>query len=128
MIPEDVEILKPFPKGLSELYFFWNPTGVRNCTPGQQFGQRYLYKWWKKACKNLGIDGVDLYGGTKHSSAMALREFATPEQIKRAMMTSTNKAFERYFRIESDEVRNVYELTRNADHKKKNTKIIKIKN
>lgn len=52
----------------------------------------------------------------------------TPEQIKRAMMTSTNKAFERYFRIESDEVRNVYELTRNADHKKKNTKIIKIKN
>jgi hypothetical protein len=59
---------------------------------------------------------------------MALRELATPEQIKRAMMTSTNKAFERYFRIESDEVRNVYELTRNADHKKKNTKIKNIKN
>jgi len=27
-----------------------------------QFGQRYLYKWWKKACKNLKIDGIDLYG------------------------------------------------------------------
>ena len=119
MIPEDVEILKSFPKGLPELYFFRHPPGVRNCKPGQQFGQRYLYKWWKKACKNLGIDGVDLYGGTKHSSAMALRELATPEQIKRAMMTSTNKAFERYFRIESDEVRSVFELTRKSVDRKK---------
>jgi hypothetical protein len=125
LIPEDVEILKSFPKGFPELYFFRHPTGVRNCRPGGQFGQRYLYKWWKKACKNLGIEGVDLYGGTKHSSAMALREFATPEQIKRAMMTSTNKAFERYYRIESDEVRNVYELNRNqAYNKKKNFKEI----
>jgi hypothetical protein len=66
----------------------------------------------KKACLNLGIDGVDLYGGTRHSSAMALRQLASPEQIKRSMMTSTNKAFERYFRIESEEVRDVYQLTR----------------
>jgi hypothetical protein len=43
---------------------------------------------------------------------MALRQLVTPEQIKRSMMASTNKAFERYFRIKSDEVRNFYELTR----------------
>jgi len=43
---------------------------------------------------------------------MALRDLASPEQIKRSMMTSTNKAFERYFRIESVEVREIYKLTR----------------
>jgi integrase len=52
LIAEDVEILESFPKGLPELYFFRHPPGVRNCKPGGQFGQRYLYKWWKKACKN----------------------------------------------------------------------------
>jgi hypothetical protein len=114
--------LQSFPKGLPDLYFFRHPPGIQGCVEGEQFGQRYLYKWWKKACNNLGIEGVDLYGGTKHSTAIALRKFATPEQIKRAMMTSTNKAFERYFRIESEEVRGIYELTRNNSS---NTKQIK---
>ena len=70
-------------------------------------------------CKNLGIDGVDLYGGTRHITVIALRKFATPEQIKRATMHSTNKAFERYFRIESDEVRDVYRLTQGGPRKKR---------
>jgi hypothetical protein len=43
---------------------------------------------------------------------MALRKVATPEEIKRGMMESTNKAFERYFRIEADEVRSLYERTK----------------
>jgi hypothetical protein len=80
-----------------------------------------LYKWWKKACSNLGIESFDLNVGTGHSSAVALRKFASPEQIKRSMMTSTNKAFERYFRIESDEVRKVFELTRNPAQKRRKT-------
>jgi hypothetical protein len=75
-----------------------------------QFGPRYLYKWWKKACQNLGIEGVDLYGGTRHSTALALRQFKTPEQIRRATVHGTNKAFERYFRVESDEIREIYEI------------------
>jgi hypothetical protein len=84
-----------------------------------------LYKWWKKACSNLGIEGFDLNVGTRHSSAVALRKFASLEQIKRSMMTSTNKAFERYFRIESDEVRKIFELARNpAQKKKENNKIL----
>lgn len=65
----------------------------------------------KKACDNLGIEGVDLYGGTRHSSALALRDLISPEQIRRATMHGTNKAFERYFRIEGAEMKNVYNLT-----------------
>ena len=47
------------------------PAGQRYCQTGDQFGKDYFYKWWKKACTNLGIDGVDLYGGTRHSTATA---------------------------------------------------------
>ncbi len=56
--------------------------------------------------------GVDLYGGTRRSSAIALRKLRTPEEIKRATMHSTNKAFERYFRIESEDLRDIYRDTR----------------
>jgi hypothetical protein len=56
-----------------------------------------------------------LYGGTRHSSAIALRKYRTPEEIKRATMHSTNKAFERYFRIESDDLRGIYEDTREKE-------------
>ena len=52
------------------------------------------------------------HGQRNKKTALALRELATPEQIKRSMMTSTNKAFERYFRIESEEVRSIYSLAR----------------
>jgi len=104
-------LLSLFPKNLPHLYFFRHSSGLSGVKAGQRFGDKYFYKWWKRACKSLGIEGVDLYGGTRHSSVIALRQFATPEQIKRATMHSTNKAFERYFRIESDEVREVYELT-----------------
>ena len=63
---------------------------------------------------NLGIEGVDLYGGTRHSSASALRAYRTPEEIRRATMHSTNKAFNRYFAMESDDLRSIYEDTGNV--------------
>jgi hypothetical protein len=31
-----------------------------------RFVRKVLYKYWKKACANPGIEGVDLYGGTRH--------------------------------------------------------------
>jgi hypothetical protein len=68
-----------------------------------------------KACKNLGIEGVDLYGGTRHSSARALRAYRTPEESKRATMHNTNKAFERYFAMESDDVRSRYRQVIKSD-------------
>jgi NADH-quinone oxidoreductase subunit N len=54
---------------------------------------------------------VDLYGGTRHSSAIALKKYRTPEEIKRATMHSTNKAFERYFWIETGDLREIYKGT-----------------
>ena len=50
-------------------------------------------------------------GGTRHSSTLALLDHATPEQIRRATMHSTNKAFERYYRVTKSEVESIYNAT-----------------
>ena len=106
---EDASIIAKLPPALPSLSFFRHSrgSGQREGTP---FGQKVFYRWWLKACSNLGIEGVDLYGGTRHSTARALRKHFSPEQIKRATMHSTNKAFERYFMIEADDMRDIYKV------------------
>ena len=54
---------------------------------------------------------VPFYGGTRHSTVRALRKYRTLEEIKKGSMHSTNKAFERYFQIEMDDVRDIYRDT-----------------
>jgi len=80
---------------------------------GQKYGEKFFYKWWRKACQNLNIENVDLYGGTRHSSTVALRDHFSPEQIKEGTMHQTNKAFERYYRVGADDIRSIYEITSN---------------
>ena len=111
ILQEDVQILRSFSQSVPGLPFFRHDISVSGATLNEHFGQRYLYKWWVQACKNLEIEGVYLYGGTRHSSARALRAYRTPEEIKRATMHTTNKAFERYFNIEADDLRNIYKDT-----------------
>lgn len=108
LLKEDIELIRSFPIAMPHLYLFRHTPGLSGVRAGSRFGPRYLYKWWKKACSNLGIYDVDLYGGTRHSSVRALRKYRTPEEIKMASMHSTNKAFERYFQIESDHIRDIY--------------------
>ena len=95
---------------------------------GEQFGPKYFKKWWDKACENLGIKGVDLYGGTKHSTATALGELHTPEEIKRGGTGSaTNKAFERYFQPRRAESAKVVSSIKKLQ-KMKAGKIVKMPN
>ena len=61
----------------------------------------------------MGIEGVDLYGGTKHSTAMGVRKYATFEEVRLMTGHSTNKAFERYFRTEGEALEALY-TKRNA--------------
>ncbi len=122
ILDEDVGLIKSLTKGLPDMPFFRHVKGISGCKAESRFGERYFYKWWVKACDELGIDGVDLYGGTRHSSAIALRRYRTPEEIKRATMHSTNKAFERYFRMEADDLRSIY-----GDTKRNKGKVIKFR-
>jgi len=122
MIDEDIELVKALPKSFPELPFFRHLRSIGGSRAGDPFGQRYLYKWWKKACSNLGIEGVDLYGGTRHSTVMHLGQFFTPEELKAASFHSTNKAFERYYRAQPDSIKNIYSFDSPAQSVRGKTK------
>lgn len=112
LLKEDVEFIATLPKGFPNMNFFRRDTKGGGHKAGEKFGPRLMYGYWIDACKILGIEGVDLYGGTKHSTACELGDYFTPEEIKDAMMISTNKAFERYFRVKPQAIRAVYEKAR----------------
>lgn len=116
MLPEDLELVKAHGPALPHLYFFRHGVrkGVAKKNRGK-FGKDYLYTWWKRACKNLGVEGVDMYGGTRHSSVKALRNNNRPDEIKQGTMHSTNAAFERYFQVELEDARKIYRQTGGND-------------
>jgi integrase len=112
LLPEDVELIRKMPKGFPSMPFFRRDRGSAGKHAGTQFGRDIFYVYWQMACKELGIEGIDLYGGTRHSSARALRKHLTPEGIRRLTGHETNKAFERYYQVGIDELREGYALTR----------------
>ena len=78
------------------MFFFRHLKSRSGVREGTQFGPKFFKKWWDQACNNLGIEGVDLYGGTKHSTVTALGKLMTPEQIKRGVTGHVSDAFKRY--------------------------------
>lgn len=103
LIQEDAELLRTLPRALPEVYVFRHEKGNGGAKPGSQFGSDYLQRWWNEACDNLGVKGVSLYPGTRHSSARDLRERRSPEAVKRKMQTRSNKAFDRYLEVTAEE-------------------------
>ena len=109
LIKNDREILLSIPLYYNpNAPFFRHEGGISGATPGEPFGPRQLYRAWKRACSVLGIDGVDLYGGTKHSTAMGVRKLATFEEVRLMTGHRTNPSFERYFRTEGDALQTLY--------------------
>ena len=109
MLPEDIELYKTY-RGMPDLYFFRHIKGNGAANPGQQFGKDYLYKWWKKACDNLGVKGIDLYGGTRHSTATALSEHFSEQEIMDAgTIHKSNKAARRYIQAKRNSSIAIYE-------------------
>lgn len=105
----DMDLLQSFPASFPAMPFFRHPKGVSGVREDEAFGEKYFAKWWDKACANLKIEGVTLYPGTKHTTVRALREFYSPEEIKRGGKLATNKAFDRYIGQENDDrIRELY--------------------
>ena len=126
LLDDDVEILKSMPRSFPDLYFFRHGKGRSGIQAGEQFGPAYLRKWWKRACENLGVEGVPLYPGTKHSSVIALGETCTPEEIKKyGTGHQTNKAFDRYFQVDAKKKRELF--AKSSLHKSCTTKIVPFK-
>ncbi|MCP4745813.1 MAG: hypothetical protein GY874_06670 [Desulfobacteraceae bacterium] len=113
------EIKERFP-GLPQIPFFRHVKGLSGCRENSTFGEKYFYKWWMKACKNLGIEGLDLYGGTRHTTTTALAMEVGEESAKKATGHDTNKAFHRYCQIQDD---HTFEMAKIATKLKKATVI-----
>ena len=108
MLEEDAELYNEY-RGMPDLYFFRHAKGNGSAQPGSQFGKDYLYKWWKRACKNLGVTGVDLYGGTRHSTATSLgKDYSMHDIMKAGTIHKSNKAAQRYIQAEANNSLDIY--------------------
>ena len=108
LLDADLELLNDFPEEHPSLPFFRHEAGARRELAGLPLGKQRLYRDWKTACRNLGIEGVDLYGGTKHSTAMGLRNVATFEEVRKMTGHTTNRAFDRYLQLEGEAMKSLY--------------------
>jgi integrase len=66
LIDEDVELVRQmkedFP-GFPDQFFFRHPGGVNRAKAGDRYGKHYFSKWWNRACKNVGVEGVPSVSG-----------------------------------------------------------------
>jgi len=129
LMSKDCDLIKSLwePKGLPHLHFFRHLQSRSGVQAGVQFGPKYFKIWWDRACKNLGIKEVDLYGGTKHSTVTALGKVLSPEQIQRGATGHASDAFKRYMLPNLNEAQ-VATQANHAMRKKKTGKIMKFKN
>jgi len=114
LLPEDVEMLLSLPKSFPEMYIFRHLKGFGSAKPHEGFGKGYLNSVWKNACKEIGIKGVSIYPGTKHSTVMDMRneQGLSKSDCKEATGHVSNKAFDRYCEVQDDALRSLYKDNR----------------
>lgn len=97
MTPEDIDIVRTLPLAVPFIPFFRHEKSGHGVKEGSAYGRNRLRGIWNEACKNLGIEGVSLYPGTKHSSVTALNKMGySPEDIQANATGHLSSAFKRY--------------------------------
>jgi len=111
LLPEDIELLKKLPKGFGDMPLFRHDSAYNsNLKQGQGFGPNILYRFWKRACVNLGISDVDLYGGTRHSAMRYYREHMSTEDVLRLSFHTVSKTGLHYVNISQGELLRGYSI------------------
>jgi integrase len=113
LLEEDIAFIRSLPRGFPKMPFFRRDLGGGGRDANTAFGKHFLLDVWNKACRKLSLEGVGVYGGTRHSTCQHLRQCGkTPEEVKRFTDHRTNKAFNRYLEIQIEEKREAAELAR----------------
>jgi len=114
------QIKSDFP-GLPSMPFFRHVCGRPGTPSGTQFGPKYLKVWWDRACADLGITGLDLYGGTRHTTTTELARIEGRDNAKKATGHDTNRAFERYCQAQDE---TAFQMAKVVAGRKKQAEII----
>ena len=113
--------------GFPSLLFFRHIAGISGTKADKPFGHKQFYKWWVKACENLGIKGVDLYSGTRHSTTTEIaRRYGEDKAIK-ATGHETNKAFRRYCQVQDNTALEMARLTMNERQRDSSGNVVDFK-
>ena len=111
--------------GMPDMPYFRHLSARGNTKAGEVFGPRLLSRWWKTACDNLGISGIDLYGGTRHTTITELARIVGTDGARKATGHTTNKAFDRYCQVQDQ---SAFEMAKVIEKKRgKNAVVIQIK-
>lgn len=110
---------------MPDMPFFRHTTGINRVKADTPFGEKYFYKWWVKACEEIGLEGVPLYPGTKHTTATETARLLGTDKARTASGL-TNKAFDRYCDVENSDA---FEVVQAIRKKKKGapSKVVQIK-
>jgi len=120
----DAEIVRALPTSLDRSAPFFRHEHARRhgVKAGMPYGERFFYDQWIRACAKLKID-VDLYGGTRHSTVEYLKGMLSPEAIRMGAGTASSSCFMRYFDLNADYLRSLFDLARPDNSDKGLTKI-----
>lgn len=124
LLPEDIELLRKLPRGFADMPLFRHDSAYNsNLKYGQPFGPKILYRFWKRACDNVGVVGVDLYGGTRHSAMRYYREHMSMEDVLRLSFHTVSKTGLHYVNISQNELLRGYAIRggTHEEHAKRKT-------
>jgi len=128
LIEEDIELISSLPLAMPAMPFFRHETGGHGVRIGKAFGKNYLYRRWEEACRAIGVEGVSLYPGTKHSTVTGLNMMGySPEDIQTNATGHLSPAFKRYLISDVERQREMSRVSlgkelvkKNSPHKKAN--------
>ena len=122
LIEEDIELVNTLPLAMPSMPFFRHEKSGHGVKIGQSFGKNYLHRRWDEACCALGVEGISLYPGTKHSSITGLNTMGySPEDIQTNATGHLSTAFRRYLISDIEKQRELSRASLGKNLVKKNS-------
>jgi integrase len=111
ILPVHGKLIRSLPRGFPKMYFLRYDYPVKGRRVGDRFGRDYLYHVWRRACKALGVEGVPLYPGTKHTTISDWARRYPEARVQQAAGVLSN-AIKRYMVLGKEDCVSLYKEAR----------------
>jgi integrase len=108
LLDEDLDALKQIPRGLPDLPFFRHDKTANGAKAGQAFGKRMFYKWWVRACENLGIEGWTCTPAPSTAPSPHWGRYCLPSRSDMAQCTAPMQPLNGIFRGQAANAKQAY--------------------